>query len=99
MPESLRLRDKTGQSHDINLREIPAGNQTSKNQYTAIEKFTRAKDDTPLITFLADGPDKENMPISGAVPEIQNKDHSRQGDSSKGRETFPIIIIFKQGAF
>ncbi|CAH3163198.1 unnamed protein product, partial [Pocillopora meandrina] len=23
MPESLRLRDKTGQSHDINLREIP----------------------------------------------------------------------------
>ena len=42
---------------------------------------------------------KKNMPISGAVPEIQNKDHSRQGDSSRGRETFPIIIIFKQGAF
>ena len=51
--------------------------------------------------FLADGPDKENMPIGGAVPVIQNKDHSRQGDSSKGRETYnnKIIIIFKQGAF
>ena len=24
MPESLRLRDKNGKSHDINLREIPA---------------------------------------------------------------------------
>ena len=48
---------------------------------------------------MADSPDKENMPISGVVPEIKNKDHSRQGDSSKGKETFPIIIIFKQGAF
>ena len=99
MPKSLRLQDTTGQSDDINLKEIPTGNQTSKNQYTTMDLFTRATNDCPLITLLADGPNKENIPISGAVPEIQNKVHLRQGDSSKGRETFLKIIIFKQGAF
>ena len=37
MLKSLRLQDTTGQSDDINLKEIPTGNQTSKNQYTAMD--------------------------------------------------------------
>ena len=47
----------------------------------------RAKDDCPLFTFLTDGPDKENVPISGAVPNLQNEDHLKKGESCKGGET------------
>ena len=47
----------------------------------------RARDDCLLFTFLTDGPDKENVPISGAVPKLQNKDHLKKGESCKGGET------------
>ena len=47
----------------------------------------RTRDDGPFLTFLTDGPDKENVPISGAVPNLEIEDQLKKGESCKGRET------------
>ena len=53
----------------------------------------RARDDCPFFTFLTDSPDNENVPISGVVPNLQNEDHLKKGESCKGGETYIHIYI------